>query len=103
MHGLAVARVISVASLILLAAVGAVLLDVAGDGTIRVYRLGDWPAPYGIVLVLDRLSALMVALTSFLGMAVVLCRPFRDRHARAVFSCVFAVPDDGAQWRVPDR
>ena len=70
--GLAVARAISVASLILLAAVGAVVLDVAGDGTIRVYRLGDWPAPYGIVLVLDRLSALMVALTSFLGMAVVL-------------------------------
>jgi multicomponent K+:H+ antiporter subunit D len=70
--GLAVARAISVASLILLAAVGAVVLDLAGDGTIRVYRLGDWPAPYGIVLVLDRLSALMVALTSFLGMAVVL-------------------------------
>lgn len=70
--GLAVTRAISVASLILLAAVGAVLLEAASDGTLRVYRLGDWPAPYGIVLVLDRLSALMVALTSFLGVAVVL-------------------------------
>lgn len=70
--GLAVTRAISVASLILLAVVGAVVLDAANDGTIRVYRLGDWPAPYGIVLVLDRLSALMVALTSFLGVAVVL-------------------------------
>ena len=28
------------------------------------YRLGDWPAPFGIVLVLDRLSALMLVLTA---------------------------------------
>ncbi|OYW57350.1 MAG: monovalent cation/H+ antiporter subunit D [Hyphomicrobium sp. 32-62-53] len=47
-------------------------LIVADDGTVRVYRLGDWPAPYGIVLVLDRLAALMVALTSVLAMPVFL-------------------------------
>jgi multicomponent K+:H+ antiporter subunit C len=29
-----------------------------------VYRMGDWPAPFGIVLVVDRLSALMLVLTS---------------------------------------
>jgi multicomponent K+:H+ antiporter subunit D len=29
----------------------------ASDGTCMVYRLGDWPAPFGIVLVIDRLSA----------------------------------------------
>ncbi|WP_136162701.1 monovalent cation/H+ antiporter subunit D [Sphingomonas flavalba] len=32
-----------------------------------VYRLGDWAAPFGIVLVVDRLSALMLLLTSILG------------------------------------
>ncbi|WP_414902326.1 monovalent cation/H+ antiporter subunit D [Sphingomonas flavalba] len=32
-----------------------------------VYLLGDWPAPFGIVLVVDRLSALMLLLTSVLG------------------------------------
>ena len=32
-----------------------------------VYRIGDWPARFGIVLVLDRLSALMVLLTAVLG------------------------------------
>ena len=38
-----------------------------GGDTARVYRLGDWAAPYGVVLVADRLSTLMVALTSVLG------------------------------------
>ena len=32
-----------------------------------VYRLGDWPAPFGIVLVADRLSAAMVLLAGVLG------------------------------------
>ena len=36
-------------------------------GTPHVYLLGNWPAPFGIVLVADRLSALMVLLTSVLG------------------------------------
>lgn len=36
-------------------------------GTPHVYLLGDWPAPFGIVLVADRLSAVMVLLTSILG------------------------------------
>jgi multicomponent K+:H+ antiporter subunit D len=48
-----------------LVAVLALLHVIAGD--IEVYALGDWPAPFGIVLVLDRLSALMVLLTSIVG------------------------------------
>lgn len=39
-----------------------------GAGAPRVYLLGDWPAPFGIVLVVDRLSALMLLLTSILGL-----------------------------------
>ncbi|MBB4075858.1 multicomponent K+:H+ antiporter subunit D [Bartonella fuyuanensis] len=31
-----------------------------------VYRLGNWPSPFGIVLVLDRLSAMMLLLSSLL-------------------------------------
>lgn len=38
------------------------------DGSVvQLYRLGDWPVPVGIVLVLDRLSAMMVMLTSLLA------------------------------------
>ena len=38
-------------------------------GAITVYRLGDWPAPFGIALVLDRLAALMLGLTAVVAIA----------------------------------
>ncbi|WP_331372292.1 monovalent cation/H+ antiporter subunit D [Sinorhizobium chiapasense] len=34
-----------------------------------IYQLGNWPAPFGIVLVLDRLSAMMLCLTAGLALA----------------------------------
>jgi len=42
----------------------------AQDGVLRVYRLGDWPAPFGIVLVIDRLSAFMLLLTQVVALPV---------------------------------
>ena len=44
------------------------LLGLAGDGAIQVYELGDWPAPFGIVLVADRLSVIMLVLTASLAL-----------------------------------
>ncbi len=38
----------------------------------RVYLLGNWPASFGIVLVADRLAALMLLLTATLGCAALL-------------------------------
>ncbi len=38
-------------------------------GNIAVYLPGDWPAPFGIVLVADPLAAVMVTLTAVLGVA----------------------------------
>lgn len=58
------------ALLAVLAQIGAalaLLLAVSG-GDILVYRLGDWPAPWGIVLVADRLSAWMVLITALLAL-----------------------------------
>ncbi len=43
------------------------LSDVKNSGTL-VYQLGNWPAPFGITLVLDKLSALLVLLTSVLAL-----------------------------------
>ena len=36
---------------------------------VGVYLPGDWPAPFGIVLVVDRLAAIMLGLTAVLGLA----------------------------------
>ena len=36
---------------------------------VGVYSLGSWPAPFGIVLVVDRLAALMLVLTSMVALA----------------------------------
>jgi len=64
-------RALSIVSMLGLAGVSVALLVEASNGSPTPYFLGDWPAPFGIVLVLDRLSALMVALTSAIGVAVI--------------------------------
>lgn len=50
------------------------LLQVADSGTPEafVYQLGSWSAPFGIVLVADRLSALMVLVTALLGVTALI-------------------------------
>jgi multicomponent Na+:H+ antiporter subunit D len=53
----------------LLAAGVALLASVAGDG-IQAGQVGNWPAPFGITLVADLLSAIMVVLTGLVGLAV---------------------------------
>ena len=52
-----------------LVALGIKVLALAQAGDTLVYNLGNWPAPFGIVLVLDRLAAMMVLLTSVLAVA----------------------------------
>ncbi|WP_375609013.1 MULTISPECIES: monovalent cation/H+ antiporter subunit D [unclassified Bartonella] len=62
---------ISIFSAVLLIVVAVLLvrraLEVAP--ALDVYRLGNWPSPFGIVLVLDRLSAMMLLLSSLLTAA----------------------------------
>lgn len=80
-------RGLSLLAIAALVAAAVAQLMAADDGIIRVYRLGDWPAPYGIVLMLDRLAALMVALTSLLAVPVLLAAmsgtDTRGRHFHA--------------------
>ena len=55
-------RAISVGSAVLGALLAWRLMLDASGGALTVYPLGEWPAPFGIVLVVDRLSAMMLAL-----------------------------------------
>lgn len=50
----------------------ALLLREALGGAIHVYALGNWPPPFGIVLVLDRLAALMLLATAGLALPALL-------------------------------
>uniref|UniRef100_UPI003F6C8333 monovalent cation/H+ antiporter subunit D n=1 Tax=Yoonia sp. TaxID=2212373 RepID=UPI003F6C8333 len=89
-HDITLARVASLAGTVALLAVAIGLAVVAAEGQTHVYRLGDWPAPFGIVLVLDRLSALMVLLTAVLALIVLIHTiatgwDARGKHFHALF------------------
>lgn len=66
-------RIVSLTSAVALLFVALELMDMAkdtdaaGNGVVSVYLLGNWPPPFAIVLVLDRLSALMLLLTALLA------------------------------------
>ena len=70
----AVKLAISIIATLALLLVSVILLaqvDGGAQASIGVYRLGDWPAPFAIVLVADRLAALMVTLSAVLAIAAV--------------------------------
>ncbi len=59
---------IAFASCLALLASALALMGQVSGGTILAYELGAWPAPFGIVLVADRLAALMLVLTAVLSL-----------------------------------
>ena len=73
-----------IATLSVLVQIGiAVVLLAAANGGILVYRLGDWPAPWGIVLVADRLAAWLILTTTLLALfAVIHAGDGTDRRGR---------------------
>ena len=83
---------LSLASCLGLVVVAAMVLLAAqrGDGAMAsVYRIGDWPARFGIVLVVDRLSALMVTLTAVVALAVLPAALARWQHRGNYFQPLF--------------
>jgi multicomponent K+:H+ antiporter subunit D len=63
-------RIFGLAGTVALTAIAFALLRHASLNAPEAYFLGDWPAPFGIVLMLDRLSAMMVTLTAVLALIV---------------------------------
>ncbi|UWQ14220.1 monovalent cation/H+ antiporter subunit D [Aliiroseovarius sp. M344] len=83
-------RVYSVVGVVALIGISAGLAWTASDGTIILYQLSDWAAPFGIVLVGDRLSTMMILLTAVLALFVLLYAigsgwDDRGRHFHALF------------------
>jgi len=78
----------------LLLVVSILMLDRAhaggeGQGAVEVYLLGNWPSPIAINLVLDRLSALMVCLTSVLALPSFIFATARWERAGTHFHSLF--------------
>ncbi|MBC9176038.1 monovalent cation/H+ antiporter subunit D [Roseomonas ludipueritiae] len=60
-----------------------------GGEIVSVYRLGNWPATFGIVLVADRLSALMLILTAVLGLCALVFSLTRWQRMGPYFHVLF--------------
>lgn len=58
--------------------VGLALVRLASADVVLAGQLGGWSAPYGISIVIDRLSAAMVAITGVIGLATVVYGRVRD-------------------------
>ena len=71
-YHLLIQRVFSLAGTLVLLGLALGLFWEASDGTVSLYQLGNWAAPFGIVLVADRLSTLMVLITCTLAPLVLL-------------------------------
>ncbi|MGR3724546.1 monovalent cation/H+ antiporter subunit D [Abyssibius alkaniclasticus] len=89
-YHIGIQRVISLAGVLAQVGIALGLFWQASDGTVTLYRLSDWAAPFGIVLVADRLSTLMVLLTAVLALFVLLYSiashwDTRGRHFHALF------------------
>lgn len=84
---------IGIATTLVLLIVSIILLQQAdampSGSSVQTYQLGNWPAPFGIVLVLDRLSALMLVLTSVLAIASLLYSLARWHRAGPRFHTLF--------------
>jgi multicomponent K+:H+ antiporter subunit D len=86
-------RAVSVVATVLLLFVTIALLRQANSGEITYYALGDWQAPFGIVLVLDRLSALMLLVTAVLAIGAVVFACAGDDEKGSNFHGLF-------QWQL---
>ncbi|AZI35557.1 K(+)/H(+) antiporter subunit D [Caenibius tardaugens NBRC 16725] len=88
-------NVISLFTVLALLAIALVLFQhvvsagFAGQNATRAYHVGNWPAPFGIVLVVDWLSALMLLLTSILGVTSLVYSLSRWESAGPRFHVLF--------------
>jgi len=89
-YHMGIQRVFSMAGVLALIAIALGLAVQTSDGTVMLYQLGDWAAPFGIVLVGDRLSTMMVLLMAVLALFVLLYAigskwDERGRHFHVLF------------------
>lgn len=76
------------ASLLTLAVSIALVGKVSQEGML-VYALGNWSAPFGIVLMVDKLSALMIGVTAILALPVLIYGCYSEDNLGSHFHSLF--------------
>ncbi len=71
--------------------VAVTILRIADAGTISVYLMSNWEAPFGIVLVADRLSALMLVLVGLVGVGAAVYAEASWARAGSYFHALFQI------------
>jgi multicomponent Na+:H+ antiporter subunit D len=66
----ALQRWLGVAGTAAMLAAGLALLGIVARDGIQVVQVGDWPAPFGIILVADLMAVVLIVLTGFMGLAI---------------------------------
>lgn len=89
-YHIGIQRVFSTVGVLALITICAGLCWQTAGGDVLLYQLSDWAAPFGIVLVGDRLSTMMILLTAVLALFVLLYAigsgwDDRGRHFHALF------------------
>jgi len=82
-------RDLSLAAVLAQLAVALLLAAQASGGGISAYLLGNWQAPFGIALALDRLTALMLLLTAVVALAAVVYARGGDETRSPHFHALF--------------
>lgn len=75
-------RVLSLSGTALLLAVGLVLVWQAAQGVVLSGQVGNWQAPFGISLVIDRLSAVMIAISALVALVTLLYGVAKDNDSK---------------------
>lgn len=86
---IAITTTLALLAVSVLLILGTIRLGFSETSTTRVYLVGDWVAPFGIVLVADWLSTLMLLLTSILGTAALVYSFARWDRAGPRFQALF--------------
>ena len=82
-------RLVSLLTTLALLPVTILLLLDADGGEMLIYQLGNWPAPFGISLVLDRLSGMLLVLTATLALPALLAATAGDDRLGENFHILF--------------
>jgi multicomponent K+:H+ antiporter subunit D len=82
-------RFIGLVATLALLPIALLMMERVGDGSHIVYALGAWSPPFGIVLVADRLAALMLLLTSVVAIASLVYATCGEDTAGAHFHALF--------------